>query len=342
MAFNQNEIILEKALSYGRLVTSFIIHLVLSLVIGPLIAVFLYGFYIIALGLDPSLSKTISQEKLVGYWFLLIVILVFGLIWLGFINNRKNDLLASQKCQRWYYEYWNILFDNVQDPQKIPHLPVEASSHYQVRTIAMDKALPRTLGIGIVVAMSPIMAVFSYFTPSIISQIDQNANVAGVAKFLGTLFWLVLFIISVALLIYFVQKKFFKPNVEHSIWRQFWINLILVTLMNDQLYVSMKGYEASQVSKITSAFSDKYKDIYQQLSTALANQNNTLTVDQLDWLENMINDLENTPNFLIPPSISLISKFYTYAIIAVGVLSSVLLGPASYVLNSIMHLFFGI
>jgi len=337
----QNDIVLEKALSYTRMVLNFTFHLIVSLIIGPIIAFFLFAFYTIAYNLDPTVRTTISQDKLVGYWFLLIVVLMFGLVWLGFINNRKNDFLASQKCQRWYYEYWNILYDNVQANEKIPTLPSEASKHYEVRTIAMDKDFPRVLALIIVLIMAPIMAIFVYFAPSLLSHVGASNAVQEVAKVAAVTFWSSVFIIALIFEFFFVRKMFFKPNLEHYLWRQFWINLVLVTLMNDKLYSSMKGYETSQVAEVTKAFSDKYKDIYNQMNTILSNQNNTLTVDQIDWLENMILYLEATPSFLIPPSISLISKFYAYALIIAGTFSSVLLGPASYVLNTIMKFFFG-
>ena len=116
---------------------------------------------------------------------------------------------------------------------------------------------------------------------------------------------------------------------------------MLVTLMNDTLYSTMKGYEANQVETVTKTFSDKYKTIYDQIKATLANQNNTLSPEQLDWLENMITSLEQTPGFLIPPSITLISKFYTYAILVTGIFSSVLLEPAKFVLTSIAKLLLG-
>lgn len=340
MAFKQNDIILEKALSYTRMVVNFITHLILSLIIGPLIAVFLFAFYYIMYNLDPSVIGTISQDKLVGYWFLLIVVLVFGLVWLGFINNRKNDFLASQKCGRWYYEYWNILYDNVQANQTIPTLPAEGSKHYEVRTIAMDKDFPRVLGLVIVLLMAPIMAILVYFSPSLLKNVGASSSIQEVSKLASVTFWVIIFIIALVLEFFFGRKMFFKPNIEHFAWRQFWINLMLVTLMNDKLYSSMKGYETSQVAEVTKVFSDKYKVIYDQMTTILANQNNTLTVDQVEWLENMLLYLEATPGFLIPPSISLISKFYAYALIIAGTFSSVLLGPASYVLNTIMKFIF--
>ncbi len=341
MTFTPNDIILEKALSYTRLVVNFTIHLILSLIVGPLIAVFLFAFYSIAYNLDPTVRNAISQDKLVGYWFLLIVVLMFGLVWLGFINNRKNDFLASQKCQRWYYEYWNILFDNVQDLQNIPSLPSEGSKHYEVRSIAMDKDFPRVLALIIVLIMAPIMAIFVYFSPSLLSHVGASNQVQEVAKVTAVAFWCFIFLIALILEFFYVRKVFFKPNIDHYSWRQFWINLILVTLMNDKLYSSMKGYDTSKVGDVTKFFSDKYSSIYDQMNAVLSNQNNTLNVDQIEWLENMINYLETTPAILIPPSISLISKFYAYALIIAGTFSSVLLGPASYVLNTIMKFFFG-
>ena len=339
MAFKPDDIILEKTLSYVRLIINFTTHLILSLIIGPLIAVFLYAFYFIALRVEPSTASKVNQNSLVGYWFLLIVILVFGLIWLGFFNNRKSDLLASQKCKRWYYEYWNTLVGNVQDTKDIPDLPAEAMNHFEVHTNAMDKHLPRILGFAILAAMAPIMAVFSYFSPSLISRIDPT--VKNVDKIVGVTFWVIVFLISVGILFYLVRKGFFQPNIEHYVWRQFWINLILVTLMNDKLYCSMKGYEISQVNTVTKAFSDKYKAIYNQITAIIANQNNTLNADQLDWLENMITYLETTPSFLIPPSITTISKFYTYALIIIGAFSSVLVEPAKYVLTTIAKFLLG-
>lgn len=336
-----NDILLSKTLSYTKLILSFTTHLILSIIIGPLIAVFLYMFFLIMLQIDPSTAGSVNQDKLIGYWFLLIIILVFGLVWLGYFNNRKSDLLASQKCQRWYYEYWNILHGNVQDPKNIPALPQEGAIHYEVRTIAMDKHLPRILGLLIVVVMAPIMAVFSFYSPSLISRIDPNLNVKNTEKYIGTVFWLLVLIVAIGILIYLVRRGLFKPNIEHVAWRQFWINLVLVTLMNDKLYSSMKGYEVNQVANVTKSFSDKYKTIYDQMTVVLANQNNTLNSDQLDWLENMITYLETTPGFLIPPSISTISKFYTYALLITGIFSSVLLEPAKFVLTSIAKLFLG-
>ena len=341
MSFKENDILLEKALSYGRLVVNFTIHLILSLIVGPLIAVFLFAFYSIAYSLEPSVRDAISQDKLVGYWFLLIVVLMFGLVWLGFINNRKNDFLASQKCQRWYYEYWNTLYGNVQDTQKIPSLPSEASRHYEVRTIAMDKNFPRVLALVIILIMSPIMFIFIFFSPSLLSHFGASEAIQGVAKIAALSVWATIFLIALVLEFFYVRKTFFKPNLEHYVWRQFWVNLILVTLMNDTLYSSIKGYETSQVNEVTSAFSGTYKNIYDQITTVLANQNNTLNADQLQWLESMITYLEDTPGFLIPTSISLISKFYTYALIVAGTFSSVLLGPANYVLNTIIKFLLG-
>ena len=262
-------------------------------------------------------------------------------MWLGFLNNRKSDLLASQKCQRWYYEYWNILKGNVQDPKEIPALPVECAKHYQRRTIAKDKHLPRILGLGITAVMAPIMAIFSFFSPSIISRIDPALSINGVDNYVGVAFWLLVFVVSIIIFFFLVRQGFFKPNIEHYVWRQFWINLMLVTLMNDTLYSTMKGYEANQVETVTKTFSDKYKTIYDQIKATLANQNNTLSPEQLDWLDNMITSLEQTPGFLIPPSITLISKFYTYALLVTGIFSSVLLEPAKFVLTSIAKLLLG-
>jgi len=333
----QNDIILEKAFSYGRLVVNFTIHVILSLIVGPLIAVFLFAFYSIAYQLDPVVRDAVSEEKLVGYWFILIVVLMFGLVWLGFINNRKNDFLASQKCQRWYYEYWNTLYNNVQDAQNIPPLPSEASRHFEVRTIAMDKNLPRVIALFIVMIMAPIMFSFIFFSPSLLAKVGASESIQGIAKTAALIVWGTIFLVAVILEFFYVRKTFFKPNLEHYLWRQFWINFVLVTLMNDKLYSSMKGYEASQISEVTKSFSDKFSGIYKQITSVLESQQNTLNTDQLEWLENMITYLEDTPSFLIPPSITLISKFYTYALIIAGTFSSVLLGPASYVLKTIMN-----
>lgn len=337
----QNDLILEKAISYSRLVINFTIHLILSLIVGPLIAVFLFIFYSLINNLGFESRNQLLSEEAVGYWLFLIVILMFGLVWLGFLNNRKNDFLPSQKCQRWYYEYWNLLFGNVQDSNNIPQLPSDASIHYEVRQISMDKDLPRVLAFGIVLIMSPIMFIFIYYSPSLLSHFGASDIVQGVAKVAALLFWTVVFFIALILEFFFIRKTFFKTNVDHLVWRQFWINLMLVTLMNDHLYSTMKGYKGSQIDEVTKTFSDKYGEIYRQLTIVLSNQNNTLNVDQLEWLGNMVTYLEGTPSFLIPPSITLISKFYTYALIIVGTFSSVLLGPASYVLKVITKFFLG-
>ena len=62
MVVKQNDILLEKAISYTRLIANFSLHLILSIVIGPLIAVFLYSFYLILLGIDPSVSGYVFQD----------------------------------------------------------------------------------------------------------------------------------------------------------------------------------------------------------------------------------------------------------------------------------------
>ena len=77
------------------------------------------------------------------------------------------------------------------------------------------------------------------------------------------------------------------------------------------------------------------------MESILNNQNNTLNVDQLDWLENMISYLETTPSFIIPPSFTTISKFYTYALIVTGAFSSILLGPAKFVLTTVVKFILG-
>jgi ABC-type multidrug transport system fused ATPase/permease subunit len=332
-----NDIILDKALSYTKLITNFLAHLVLSLVIGPIIAFFLYASYFFAL----SKNVNLNEDKLIGYWFVIIVIIVFGLVWIGFINNRKSDLLSSQKCQRWYYEFWNMLYDNIQDADNIPTLPSEASVHFEVRTISMDKTLPRILGFGILALMAPIMAILSYFSPSILLRIDPEITVTGNEWIAGAFFWSIVFIFCLVLLFYWIRLKYFKPNVDHYLWRQFWINLILVTLMNDKTYSSMKGYEAQEVAKVTQTFSSKYKAIYDAIGSTLANQNQTLNVDQLEWLENMILYFETTPGFLIPPSLTTISKFYTYSLIVAGAFSSIIVEPARYILSTMIKFVFG-
>ena len=328
----------DKTLQYGKTLVSFSFHLLISLVSGPIIAVILYLSYFLSLQQSKIVISAINEDRLIGYWLLIISILIFGLVWLGFFNKRKSVSLSELKCQRWYYEFWNALMNNIQDVETIPALPTVAGTHIDVNRNKMDKSLPNILGVLILAGMAPIMAFLSYYSSNILTKVTPGLVLNEYQWLIGTLFWLVIFLACLIVLFYWLRKNFFLVNVEHYSWKQFWVQLILVTLTKDKMFQQMNGLSDRNSEKLMKTFSENFPAINKKIDE-IFDQQKTLNVDQIEWLEEKMEYFENTPGFIYPPSISNITKFYGYALIIAGSLSSLLVEPARFVLENIVNLF---
>jgi hypothetical protein len=325
----------DKELSFLKTITNFIAHLILSLTIGPIVAVVLFLLWLIAIGQGGPFANFITEESLVGYWFVILLLLMFGLVWLGYFNNRKDASLASLKCNRWWTEYW-IFFEK--DDKELINIPAEAKEHYFVKLVNIDKKLAWILGTLILTIISFIVAIIIYFTRDRIRLLLPNdLAFSDYQWILGVIIFLISGVSSLIICLYLAYKSFFKLNKEQFLWKRFWIGFLLHSLIN--MHQNFSNFDKNQTS--IQSFIDGFKGKYQSLANEISESFSELPFNNefVVWLETKLEEVEHAPSILIPASLSIITAFYGFSLLIAGSFGDLIVGPATDLLRFISDFF---
>ncbi|MHA1983203.1 MAG: hypothetical protein ACW967_02535 [Candidatus Hodarchaeales archaeon] len=324
----------DKELSFVKSVSSFLAHLVLSLTVGPIIAVILFLLWLIALGQGSPFANFITEESLVGYWFVILLLLMFGLVWLEYFNNRKDASLSSLKCNRWWIEYW--IFFKKQNEELI-ELPSEAEEHFYVKLVSMDKDLALILGSLILTTLSFVVTIIIYFTRDRVRLLLPNdLTFSDYQWIVGVFIFLLVGSIAFIICLVLLYRSFFKLNKDQYLWKRFWIGFLLYTLKNSHQDFS-KFKEQSDIESFIESFKSKYSSLANEISNSLTES--SLNLEFVAWLENKLEEVEQSPSILIPPSLSSITAFYGFALIIAGSFGNLIVGPATDLLRFISDFF---
>lgn len=319
--------------SFRRTIVSFFYHLVLSVTIGPVVAVVVILVYSFALQQGASFVEYIQEDQLFGYWLVIITIVVFGLVWLGYINSRKTNPFALYKSERHYTAFWS--FHNL-EAKDVPDLPSEAMKHYEYRQSVMDKALPKSLGFLLLGVISPVMAVLSYATRDFLSDVSPELVVNDFQWVVGAVIWLLVGLGSILVATYWLKRHVFNQIVDHMAWRRFWIGFYLTAL--ELLFKTDKFTRRTPLSPELKQFLDAYTVEYGKYSTALENafEGFEPDIDYLEWLEGQVEGLEQVPTIIIPPSLTKLYTFYGFALLIAGSFAEIIVEPARIIMAAIV------
>jgi hypothetical protein len=266
-----------------------------------------------------------TSSSLLGYYTILISVLMFGLVWYSYYIRNKDFKLKGKVFHTFNHKITSK-FLNIDD--KGQDLPNEAFEGSEKNIVFIEKAIPL---IGFATILSLIFAlvtftisVFGIFSSDLREQIisEELRWVISITFFgIGFLFFLII-------ALWLTYKKIYQRFVIQYRYKQFWMGYYGTLLSS----IDSDFTSNAKLNNYLKDFKTNYSDLHEVLNSA----EKGMEPEYLEYIKDHFIEAENIPVIISPKSLSKLLQFYAYATIITGLLADRLTEPITTMMEKII------
>jgi hypothetical protein len=324
--------------SYGKVLIKFITISIVSVSIGPAISFLLFLLFRGFILAQNLILNPITDLETVGYYAILMSILLFGITWYYFlVSEKKYKAFEPIDASLTLHEITPYLSDK-QGRLSASDLPEQAFNSSEKNKYIIEQAFS-LIGLLFIFALIFSMIALNIYLFGALIPLDNVRIFGSQARwYLGIFFYALLAVICLIFLLFKFKSAIFNRYIDQFNYKQFWYGF-WGTLF-------LEAYKAENITNkiIEKEKVEKFKEKHPVITKKLLLSDTTTADDLLSakkLFREKIKEAEEIPSFIIPKSVYKLIEFYAYATVIAGLLANKIIGAITTIFEQLAHILLG-